>query len=185
MVQTASNVLTEVFKQWHKEPYRWMKERDIQAEFGGRLTQIFELQGLGIITGDHKWVAPGFSKRQSWSRVSYEPYVYYEYEPGESSYCYPDIVIWDDLKPGEIIPEHQLWPILWACELKYGSSNEGAWDVEKLHLLIDQQKIKFGCAIRMHYSEADCGDEIIWKDTPNNRYLWSCDVNVPELSKPS
>ena len=107
-----------------------MKERDIQAEIGGHLIQIFMLQGLGTVTGTHKWVASGFNEKQSWSRVSYEPYVYYEYEKGKSSYCHPDIVIWDDLKPGETPLKDQLWPILWVCELKYGSPDDGSYNVK-------------------------------------------------------
>ncbi len=185
MVQTALYVLEDVFKLWHKEPYRWMKERDLQAEIGGRLNQIFSLQGLGTVEGKLKWVASGFKADQSWSRVSYEPYVYYEYEKGKFSYCHPDIVIWDYLETGESPPEHQLWPILWACELKYGSPNDGSDDIKKLKKLIQQKKIKFGCAVRVHFTKGRKGIGIKWSDAGHGRHLWVCDVSMPKTKKSS
>ena len=185
MVQTALNVLTGVFEQWHEEPYRWMKERDLQSEIGGRLNQIFTLQGLGSIRGNYKWAAPGFGKEQTWSRVSYEPYVYYEYEEGKSSYCYPDIVIWDDLEKGQTPQEGQLWPILWACELKYGSLDDGSADVNKLKCLLKQEKIKFGCSVRIHYAKDPSGVGVKWSGTEHGRHLWICDIKVPETKKNS
>ncbi len=178
MVQTAWNVLEDVLKLWQKEPYRWMKERDLQAEIGGRLNQIFALQGLDVVVGKYKWAVQGFDN-QSWSRVAYEPYVGYEYEKGKYSYCYPDIVIWDYLEPGEKVPENQLWPILWACELKYGSSDDGSGDVEKLKKLLKQQLIKFGCAIRVHFKKK-LGIGIEWNKVEDRRHLWICEVSAPE-----
>ena len=186
MVKTAWNVLETVVAQWHNEPYRWMRERDLQAEIGGRLNQIFSLQGLGTVTGEHKWVTPGFDRRQSWSRVSYEPYIYYEYEPGSSSNCHPDIVIWDDLGEGEVIPDAQLWPILWACELKYGSPSDGSDDVEKLRKLINQKKIQYGCSVRVKYVKDHGGVGLKWRTagTELGQYLWVCDVSMPVSEEP-
>jgi len=183
MVQTAYNVLSSVFEQWHKQPYRWMKERDLQSEIGGRLMQIFTLQGLGDIQGIHKWKAPGFDDKQVWSRISYEPYVAYEYDNGKTSYCYPDIVIWDSREKNDVIPDGQLWPILWACELKYGSSDDGNYDVKKLTSLIDQGKIKFGCSVRVHFVKDPSGVGIKWKTSTHGHYLWECDVRMPEGEK--
>jgi len=179
MVQTAYNVLNDVFKQWHNEPYRWNKEVDLQAEIGGRLNQIFMLQGLGTIKGQHKWVASGFDEKQSWSRVSFEPYVTYEYEKDKTSYIFPDIVIWKDLKSGENVPDGQLWSILWACELKYGSSDPGRDDVDKLKLLIEQNKIDFGCSIRVHFINTPSGIGIKWSGAGKGHHLWICDVSMP------
>lgn len=189
MVQAAYNVLDEVFEQWQKEPYRWMYEADLQAEIGGRLNQIFTLQGLGNITGEYKWaLGKDKEKKHIWNRVSYRPYVYYEYEKGKESYCFPDIVIWAD--KGKI-PKNQLWPILWACELKYGSSDDGSDDVVKLNKLITQGLIKFGCSVRIHYTTSSTSKAVNWrnikKDDDGNpidgRYLWICDVNKPKLKQ--
>jgi hypothetical protein len=185
MVQTALNVLISIFEQWHKEPYRWIKERDLQSEIGSRLNQIFALQGLGTIKGDYKWADSGFDREQSWSRVSYEPYVNYEYEEGKSARCHPDIVIWDDLKEGEDPPGGQLWPILWACELKYRSADDGSTDVAKLENLIKQHKIKFGCSVRVHFVKDPDGVGVKWTGTDHGRHLWACDVAMPEGKKNS
>ncbi len=100
MVETAWKVLSAVFAQWYREPYRWTYEADLQAEIGGRLNQVFSFQGLGTVEGDYKWAASGFDREQTWSRVSYGTYVGYEYEPGNNAYYRPDIVIWD--QKGEI-----------------------------------------------------------------------------------
>jgi hypothetical protein len=179
MVQTAWYVLDHVFKEWQKQPYRWMRERDLQAEIGGRLNQIFFLQGFGSVEGEYKWAAPGFSTHQIWSRVSYEPYIYYEYEEGKSTYCYPDIVIWKDSDTKELPPEGQLWPILWACELKYGSPDDGSDDTKKLVRLIQQQKIDFGCSVRVHFvRNEEVG--INWNHAESGRNLWVCDVTMPQ-----
>ena len=179
MVQTASNVLTAIFKEWQQWPYRWIKERDLLAEIGGRLNSIFSQQGLGEIASDYKWVAPGFDSQQTWSRVSFEPYVQYEYEERKSSYLFPDIVIWDDLEPETVIPQGQLWPILWACELKYGSRDDGSSDVEKLNKLLEQGRIKFGCAVRVHFEPAPSGIGVAWSGNDKGRHLWICDVRMP------
>ena len=187
MVQAAYNILAAVFEQWQREPYRWMRERDIQAEIGGRLTQIFTLQGLGSIKGDYGWTASGFNREQIWSRVSYEPYVSYEYK-GEASWCYPDIVIWDDISPNDPSPKYEegeSWPILWACELKYGSGDDGKWDIEKLGLLLDQGKIKFGCVVRIHFIHTPKGIGVEWDNTRHGRHLWICDASVPQTKSDS
>jgi len=190
MVQTANNVLAAVIKQWQSEPYRWMREHDIQAEIGGRLSQVFMLQGLGSVEGEYGWVAPGIKseeKLQSWSRVSYEPYVPYLYE-GKKTPCYPDIVIWNDLPPNTATPNYKKgepWPILWACEIKYGSGDDGKWDVEKLTLLLDQKRIEFGCALRINYILDPKGIGVKWDPSPHGQHLWICDVSFPEIKNDS
>ena len=182
MVQSALNVLYAVFDQWQREPYRWIQERDIQAEIGGRLNQIFTLQGIGSVKGVYGWVSPGFDKEQTWSRVSFEPYVAFVHK-GEQYRVRPDIVIWDDLKSNECPPKYdegEFWPILWACEIKYGSGDDGSWDVVKLSMLLDYKKIKFGCAIRIHFVRDPKGVGINWGSNKHGIHLCICDISVPK-----
>lgn len=184
MVQAAWNVLHAVFDQWYREPYRWTYETDLQAEIGGRLNQVFSLQGLGTVEGDYKWAAPGFDRKQQWSRVSYGTYISCEYEPGKSSHYHPDLVIWDELGQDGEIPDGQLWPVLWACELKYDSPDDGSSDVEKLCQLIDQKKITYGCSVQVQHSKDPAGvggEKWSYPDDKHKRglFLQVCDVTMP------
>lgn len=66
--------LRAVLNQWQREPFRWARERDIQAELGGRLNQVFSLQGLGTITGSYGHGLSDYDDQQTWARVSFKPY---------------------------------------------------------------------------------------------------------------
>jgi hypothetical protein len=171
-------------EQWQGKPFLWARERDLQAEIGGRLTQVFSLQGLGTITGPYGHGLKGYVKEQTWSRVAFEPYVPYVYK-GKTERCHPDIVIWDDLN-GREAPNYsagETWPIVWACELKYGSRDNGEWDLEKLRLLIDQKRIRYGCCVNVEFSRAVTGDGITWEQTDMGRFLWLCQVRSPPLEE--
>lgn len=154
-IETALNTVNAVARKWQDNPFLWARERDIQAEIGGRLSQIFTLQGLGDVKGSYGHNMRDFEDTQTWSRVAFEPYVPYVYgEAGEATRCHPDVVIWDDLndrKPPNY-QDYETWPIAWACEIKYGSRDSGDWDRWKLRLLIEQERIAAGCTIQIHYN---------------------------------
>jgi hypothetical protein len=103
------------------------------------------------------------------------------WHPTLRSHCHPDVVIWKDLNTDEKPPENQIWPILWACELKYCSPDNGAGDVKKLINLILQGRIEFGCSIRVHFARDPHGIGINWQGTEHGRQLWICDVSMPEI----
>ena len=185
MIQTAWNVLRPVLDQWQNEPFRWARERGLQAEIGGRLNQVFSLQGLGTVTGSYGHLLPEYPEDiQSWARVAYEPRVPYKFNEGKYN-CFPDIVIWDDF---DGIPDYlndEIWPIAWACELKYGSNNYGEWDMEKLRLLIDQKKVTYGCSVNVQFSRTAKGIGVAWKTHEEfGHKLWQCLVQSPPLEKP-
>lgn len=118
--------------------------------------------------------------QQTWSRVSLEPYVPYLGEGESRSYCHPDIVIWDVNSEGQDPPSGQLWPILWACELKYGSMDDGAYDVKKLGILIEEGRIRFGCSVRVNYIQSEHEIAVRWSyDPEHKRHLTVCDVSMP------
>ena len=184
LVQTAWKTLEAVIGQWQLQPFRWIKERDLQVELGSRLGQALSSQGLGTLTGPYGHGLTHYDDVQSWARVAFEPYIPYEAN-GVRSRCHPDIVIWDDLN-GRSSPNYSLseiWPIAWACELKYGSPDEGTWDIEKLRILIDQGRIQYGCSLRVQFSPADSGNGISWERVDRGRYLWICTVRTPPLNQ--
>ena len=158
LVNSAWYVVENLIQDWQKQPYRWDKEIDIHTELAGRLSNLCELVGRGVVEGTYKDVIPGFEP-QLWSRVACEPYVSYMYE-NKLCRCHPDIVIWDDLANPESPPEEANWPILWACEIKYTNKEPGDWDLEKLQYLVRQNHIKHGCWLRFHKSRATSGNGI-------------------------
>lgn len=182
LVQTAWWTLRGVLEQWQQEPFRWARERDLQAEIGGRLNQVFSLLGLGTITGPYGHGLPEYPDVQKWARVAFEPYVPY-FSNSQKARCHPDIVIWDDLN-GRKVPNYEngeIWPIAWACELKYGSRDKGGRDLTKLHLLIEQQQIRHGCLVNVEFPRAADGSGITWEKTDKGRFLWLCQVRSPPL----
>jgi hypothetical protein len=181
LVQSAWHVLQAICIEWQKDPFRWINERSIQAEIGGRLNQIFSLQGFGKIEGQYKWASPGFPKEnRSWDRVSYEPPVYFL---DETNPCYPDIVIWDNDDQDQDSQKEQLWSILWACEIKYGAKVEGKADFRKLTRLLDQGVIKYGCSFNVHHSFDPTDIAVKWSNNQKGHHLWVCDVRMPQNQK--
>lgn len=183
LVQTAWNTLGELLRQWQREPFLWAREIHIQAELGGRLSQVLSLQGMGTLTGSYGHGLRHFDERQTWSRVGYQPNIPYRY--GDKLLrCHPDVVIWDDVDelgkpPSPDYASGHTWPIAWACELKYGSADSGEWDAEKLKLLLADGRIKFGCAVNVHFSPSADGIHIEWERTSPNSRLWICNVRTP------
>ncbi len=144
------------------------------------------MQGEGLVGKGLKWARSDAIQDQSWSRVSCEPYVGYEFN-SEPHWCFPDIVIWADDRSRNKGPGGDTstpWPIAWACELKYGSSNKGEWDVKKLRLLIEQGKIEYGCAINIHFETGADHVSVNWRkeivNQKRSRRLWVGNVAVPK-----
>ena len=182
LVQAAWYTLSAVLSDWQKEPFRWARERDLQAEIGGRLSQVLSMQGLGSVTGKYGHGLADFSEEQAWARVAYEPYVsYVDPETGKSCWCHPDIVLWDDLGKRST-PNYQareIWPIAWACEIKYRSADPGDWDRRKLTLLHSQGRINYGCMVDVQLSRKTSGVDVEWNKIAGERFLWHCCVHAP------
>ena len=179
---TAKNVITAVMKQWQKEPFRWSRELDIQAEIGGRLSRVLELQGFGSVHGSYGHGRPDFPDHQTWARVAYESYVPYTDVMGKLHRCHPDIVVWDDLT-GDIEPDYpkgEVWPIAWACEIKYGSSDSGDRDKQKLAVLLAQGRIRRGCFLEVHFFRANHKPDMAWQTMDQQAFLDHCVVNMPQ-----
>lgn len=166
LVQTAWSVVTQLVKDWQKNPSMLFTEHDVQAELYSRLKAT--LHNLGRF-----WVADKpnnriIEKRSQylWARISCEPSIIYEWEQ-KPAYMKPDIVLWDDLNAekytdiedrySRINDGTDNWPILWVCEIKYaqdipiektsideiirwfesGKKEEGYnWDIKKMETLV-------------------------------------------------
>ena len=184
MVQTAWDAVHSMIEQWQHNPYQWSKERDVQVELASRLKKVYELTGYSSILGNYPKAIRGFENNQLWARVSCEPSISYIYKDGKKYKCYPDVVIWDDIKNPNSPPDSEgdkNWPILWACEIKYDTSTNSSWDLEKMSYLVDQKIVKFGCWLKIESRRTKKGDGINWENKKSGARLWVCQVNLPSL----
>lgn len=180
LVQAAWYTLSAVLADWQKQPFRWERERDLQAEIGGRLNQVLSLQGLGSVTGPYGHGLADFPEEQTWARVAYEPCVAYDDpETNKPSWCYPDIVLWDNVNSAPNNEARRVWPIAWACEIKYRSADAGEWDRRKLQLLRSQGRITFGCTVDVQLSRTTSGVGVEWNKIADGHFLWHCRVKAP------
>jgi hypothetical protein len=150
ITRMAWDICEQFVAEWKETPFLWERERDLQAELYARLTSSLRVQGRLILPGFYDRAPAGYERRQYWSRVGCEPRVAYTIGPAgtATAYCYPDLVIWDQLRDSESPPPSEYWPVLWACEIKMGGAQSGkTWDLEKLRLLIGTGRVKHGCAL--------------------------------------
>lgn len=159
--QIATDVTKQLLVEWQKEPFRWEREIEIQSELFARLTTAFQLIGKSLITHSTGIAA----------RIAAEPCVYYD-EPGLP--CKPDIVLRDDVEVAPPSGDH--WPLIWVCEIKFDPYYKAVGlnpDIEKVRALIEQQKTKFGCCVRLSHRLSAPGDGIRKVDEQNaNLCTW-------------
>ena len=130
LVNTAWAVVTQLVKDWQKNPSMLCTEHDVQAELYARLKNT--LVNLGEFYVKDRPNEKIIEKKSEylWPRLSCENSIIYDWE-GKRSKIKPDIVLWDDLdstkypniddRYSAIRNEKDNWPILWVCEIKYAS----------------------------------------------------------------
>lgn len=166
LVNTAWAVVTQLVKDWQKNPSMLWTEHDIQAELYSRLKNT--LVNLGAFYVKDRPNEKTIEKKSEHlrPRLNCEYSIFYDSE-GKRSTIKPDIVLWDDLdstkypniddRYSAIKNGKDNWPILWACEIKYISNiaiertnlhevkrwfREGKeeksfnWDVDKMNTLV-------------------------------------------------
>jgi len=173
----AWHVAEQVVAEWQQNPYAWDREVDIQSEIASRLVTAYRLIGYAHVVGNYPDPLKGYPK-QNHSRVSCGPQVRYRYKDGKRYTCYPDIVVWADLEDPDKPPHWTVWPILWACELKYGGSQPRSWDIEKLRYLIAQGTVQYGCFISLKRRSSRDGKCLVWR-RDGKRRLWYCSASLP------
>ena len=173
LTEIAWHVLDRFLLDWQAEPFRWDREIDVQVEVANRLS-------LGFGTSEQTpWWRPTRTSRPSRSsdgHGSCEPRLTYTYSDGKQYRCHPDIVIWDDIKNPSVPPDatgERNWPMLWACEIKYGQQKPTDWDIEKLRYLM---ALRVGSA-----TVAKAGSGIVCQRDQVDGRLWVYDVMLPAL----
>lgn len=177
LVNVAWRATEQLVVEWQAKPYKWEREADLQAELVGRLRQVFGILGDQEILGNYGDALPGYEKRQWWSRVAAEPHVPLKVH-GQMRRCHPDVVIWDDIPESNSPPEE--WPILWACEIKYGFHTPSSGDMDKLQMLIEQEKARFGCWLDVRFARPKGHESLTWHRSDLDARLWRCVAYIPQ-----
>ena len=186
IVKIAWDVIEKFIIDWQKEPYRWIQEVDFQTEIASRLSTVYRLINYDYVIGNYDDAVSGFKNNQRWNRVSCEPKITYTYKDGKQYPCFPDIVVWDDIKNPNAPPDADglaNWPILWVCEVKLEAKNEENWDIEKMVYLLKQKIVKFGCWLNLKRKRTKRGNGIKWIRSKANRRLWICHAMLPATKK--
>jgi hypothetical protein len=187
LIATATNTLVQLLKEWQQQPFRWGREVEFQAELGARLSQVFTLQGQGLLEGYYGHSFKHFDQLQSFSRVGLEPQLHYFDDERKEQPCYPDIVVWGDRDDGLPASSQRTspWPILWACELKFWSPDKGGWDLDKLKRLLRDGRIGSACFVNVHFSPRVGEFEIEPKLDPTSPRLQIYEVFTPRAQASS
>lgn len=133
---------------WQQAPYRWSTEIDVQVELASRLLSEYKQIGKDTVIGNYRGAVPGFEHNQVWNRVCCEPKVYFN----NREYCYPDVVVWDDILDANSPPdaeEYRNWPIIWLCEIKLDWSDTSGWDQEKMKQLLTEDTTQYACGLQL------------------------------------
>ncbi|MBI5253835.1 MAG: hypothetical protein HY930_05500 [Euryarchaeota archaeon] len=184
LVQIAWDVIEKFLKDWQCEPYRWSREIDIQTEISSRISSIYRNIGYDTVKGNYKGAVLGFEHNQIWNRVCCEPNISYVYKDRKKYFCYPDIVIWDDIENPDAPPDatgESNWPMLWVCEIKFEGEMEEDWDIEKMKYLLIQNDAKYACWLNLFRKRAETGNGITWEKSIGNERLWLCSAMLPAL----
>jgi len=127
---------------WTKNPSLWLQEIDIQFELVQRLKQALRTHLSMYIHARHSH----YSEKHDFARITCEPYVSLGVD---TKYAHPDIVIWDDPPDEDLQINMGLWPILWACEIKFTSSEPNAEDLDRLRQLLSNGTLFCGCWLKL------------------------------------
>jgi hypothetical protein len=184
LVQLAWYTVDKLVLDWAKNPYYWEKEIDIQAELRSRLALAYSVLGVNeVVAVESDSVDSPHEITYRYSRAACEPSIRYKYKDGQVYRAMPDVVIWDDLPDPRKYPEdnsEEVWPILWACEIKYVNAEPTEWDIEKLGYLLDQERIQYGCWLTFALDSALKKPITKWDKVTHGARLWKCTAIAPD-----
>lgn len=186
IVEESEKIIETFINKWQINPYLWMTEIDVQAEIATRIRSFLQLRGIDKVLGNYSDAVSGFEGRQLWSLVTCEPTITYKYKNEQESDCRPDIVIWDKNVDSDNPPDKESgnWPILWACEIKFGRRQNTKWDLEKLRYMISQKVIAYGCSLNISLNRANHGNGISWKDDDiEDEHIVICTAQLPCINE--
>jgi len=170
--------LIEAFlNEWHRSPFLWETEADIQAELYGRLKKLL------------------FESNELTQNIYYPKYGYidvcllncaHKVNLPNNDYCFPDIIITKKICDIEKSPDEEdgvNWPIYCAFELKYitevrsgDNLKNNKWDIDKLISLLDCNNAEYGVVIHIKRSTKGTKGKTKLKKSKNNR-LFHFQVN--------
>jgi hypothetical protein len=182
LVQLAWDTVDKLVLDWAKNPHYWEQEIDIQAELRSRLALAYSILGVDeVIAVESDSVDKSLEVSYRYSRVACEPSIRYKYKDGRTYRVKPDVVIWDDLPDPRKFPSGngEMWPILWACEIKYINAEPTEWDIEKLGYLLDQERIRFGCWLTFVLDSTLKKPLVKWDKVSHGARLWKCAAKAP------
>ncbi|MBA4387009.1 MAG: hypothetical protein C0404_03450 [Verrucomicrobia bacterium] len=134
LLKTIEGVVSGFMTDFRKAPLLWAQEIDLQASLATKIRASIETLEQGdffSVHAPHSHFAKG-KKPLYFCRTVCEPYVSIASEPAP---MHPDIVVWDDGNDnGGICLNSGLWPILWACEIKYSYARPGERNDDRLRL---------------------------------------------------
>jgi hypothetical protein len=138
LIEIADRVVELFAEEWKVSPYLWLQEIDVQVELVARIKSSVAnaFPDLSYLKGSISIRVNGDSKEQMFSRITCEPYVK---PPGGGYRILPDIVIWDDGNGESQYINDGDWPIIWACEIKYKTTDYGLSDFNRLKGLVEGQ----------------------------------------------
>lgn len=171
-IELVWRVLQRFAHDWELEPDRWERERDIQMALASRLDAAMRVIGEDVVVGT-------YAKKHRMSRVCCEPRLYFAKK--KLKYCFPDIVLWDELKPPYDPPDWDAawranWPVLWACEIKVNDRDTGpSSDEEKLVSLVGSGDVAYGCVLDIRRKKGVTK----WTAKLAKGQLWRVDLRLP------
>lgn len=179
-IEVAWDVLEALIRDWQRQPYFWDREIDVQAALATRMSNAYTLLGRGTVAGIYEGAPPGYAALQHYSRVSCEPPLVLPRPGSQQAKCLPDVVVWKDIEDPTTPPHWYRWPILWACELKYGAGKPTDWDEAKLAELLAAGSVDEACVVHLRRTVADEGTGVTCVQRSG---VWVYTVELPRLSQ--
>ena len=177
LIEVAWDVLETLLREWQRQPFFCDREIDVQAALAARRSAAFSLLGKGTVTGVYEGAPPGYRQLQQYSRVACEPPLSLPRPYAPLAKCLPDIVIWKDVEDPMRPPHPYSWPLLWACELKYGAGKLTDWDESKMKALLAAGSVDEACVVHLNRTIAASGSGLTCRQQDGVR------VYIVELPK--
>jgi hypothetical protein len=195
LIQIAYKQVELFIKDWHKTPYKWEKERDVQVEIVSRIKEALKKRNKDTYWANYRkyLIKNDRGTGQIYSRICCEPRIFYQYGRKERGMCRPDIVLWGSLKnpasPDETLDrKRQNYPLLWVCEIKYrppwkkdDTERKKAWDLDKMRYLLRQDDgAQYACWLHINFKRAASGKGINRIKLEHGRLI-RYDVRLPAV----
>lgn len=180
LVNMAWEVIDDFVKEWQANPFLCEWEADYQVAIASRLISALKRVNEDVVLGNYPTSLEEYSHLQRWCRVSCEPMVS-RLLNGTKRRIHPDIVMWDSISNPDAPPD--VWPMLFACEIKVNSEGGLKNDIDRLKALVSAGHLEYGCVINFSRKHAEhSGHNMackIRKLCKSSNRLWEYRIRVP------